>query len=222
MGLVWQGVHKTMIVRLKSNLLVITAESPEQQETLISWSKQFDGHAFVLQVQDAQTVRLISRGSEADACREPINVTSRSPIREIQLISNFAHTPFELDGISYGSVEAFWQSLKFPNHDQRIQVAPLFGKEAMRAGSDANCSSTFEYGGNTIRVGTYDHWQLMKKACLAKFSQHDEAKAALLCTGQRPLVHLTRTDSRTIPGVIMADIWMRVRHRLAHPREQET
>ncbi|MBU6384815.1 MAG: NADAR family protein [Pirellula sp.] len=207
-----------MIVRLKPNLLLITAPSQEHQETLIPWAKDVDGHAFILQVQDAQTIRLISRGPESDACREPINVTSRSPIREIQLISNFAHTPFELDGVLYGSVEAFWQCLKFQDHDRRLLIAPLFGKEALRAGADACQSHVFKYNGSTIRVGTFDHWQLMKLACKAKFNQHEQAKEALLSTGQRPLTHVTRSDSRTIPGVILADIWMRIRHRLRNPR----
>ena len=37
---------------------------------------------------------------------------------------------------------------------------------------------------------------------------------ALLGTGERPLVHVTRRDSRTIPGIVMADIWMKVRRGL--------
>ena len=38
--------------------------------------------------------------------------------------------------------------------------------------------------------------------------------AVLLSTGERPLMHRTRRDSRTIPGVVMADIWMRIRDGL--------
>ena len=55
----------------------------------------------------------------------------------------------------------------------------------------------------------------MECACEAKFSQHEEARRALLNTKERPLVHKTRRDSRTIPGVIMAEIWTRIRSRLA-------
>ncbi len=55
------------------------------------------------------------------------------------------------------------------------------------------------------------HWQLMRRACRAKFEQNAGARAALLGTGSRPLVHCIRPDSRTIPGVIMADIWMKLR-----------
>ena len=39
--------------------------------------------------------------------------------------------------------------------------------------------------------------------------------AALLGTGDRPLRHRMRKDSRTIPGVIMAEIWMRLRAELS-------
>ncbi len=62
-----------------------------------------------------------------------------------------------------------------------------------------------------MRVGTWDHWQFMERACRAKFEQNPAAQDALLATGNRPLVHQMRRDSRTIPGVIMADIWMRIR-----------
>ena len=206
-----------MIVRLKENLLVVTAESHEERESLVSWGGGVDGYVFRLTLQDAQTFRMTVVGPEAEACREPINVTSRSSDPAIQLISNFGHTPFELNGQRYGSVEAFWQGLKYPNVSKRQEIALLFGKEAMLAGSHANKSDTFEYAGQTIRVGTADHWQLMTIACRAKFSQHAEARGALLATGDRPLMHRTRKDCRTIPGVIMADIWMRIRYRLRHP-----
>jgi hypothetical protein len=62
----------------------------------------------------------------------------------------------------------------------------------------------------------------MDRACRAKFTQNWEARSALLATGGRPLVHRMRRDSRTIPGVIMADIWMRIRSSLANaPREPD-
>jgi hypothetical protein len=39
--------------------------------------------------------------------------------------------------------------------------------------------------------------------------------------GERPLTHKTRKDSRTIPGAVMADIWMRVRRELAKDGEAD-
>ena len=43
----------------------------------------------------------------------------------------------------------------------------------------------------------------------------------LLGTGIRPLVHLVRPDSRTIPGVVMADIWMKLRAELRRAAERK-
>jgi predicted NAD-dependent protein-ADP-ribosyltransferase YbiA (DUF1768 family) len=203
-----------MKVRLKPNLIVVTAESPEEREAVADWARQVDGHVFALKLQDGQTFRLTALGPRAEACREPINVTSRSPDPAIQLISNFAPTPFELNGEHYGSVEAFWQGLKFPDEARRREVAPLHGAPARRAGFGAPESAAIEYRGKTVRVGTADHWRLMAFACWAKFNQHEGARQALLGTGERPLIHKTRRDSRNIPGVVMADIWMKVRRGL--------
>jgi predicted NAD-dependent protein-ADP-ribosyltransferase YbiA (DUF1768 family) len=203
-----------MKVRLKPNLLIVTAETDEERQSLEAWARQGEGHVFALHHQDARTFRLTGLGPRAEACREPINITSRSPDPAIRLISNFAHTPFELDGQAYASVEGFWQGLKFPEPERRTAIAALHGDEARRAGFSAAESATTEYRGRTIRVGTADHWQLMVYACWAKSSQHEGARLALLGTGERPLAHKTRRDSRNIPGVVMADIWMKIRRGL--------
>ncbi len=210
-----------MKVRLKPNLLVVTAETPEEQGELVRWAGGADERVFALVVQDEQTVRLTSLGRRADACREPINVTSRATDPAVRLISNFAATPFELDGRAYGSVEAFWQGLKFPDEERRRVIAPLHGDEARRAGFDAPAAAEFEYAGRTVRIGTADHWALMSAACRAKFTQHPAARLALLATGDRPLAYKTRKDSKTIPGVVMADIWMRVRRWLRNRDEPD-
>jgi hypothetical protein len=47
-----------------------------------------------------------------------MNIISRAP-DALKLISNFADTPFVLDDLDYGSIEAFWQGLKFPGEAQR-------------------------------------------------------------------------------------------------------
>jgi predicted NAD-dependent protein-ADP-ribosyltransferase YbiA (DUF1768 family) len=213
-----------MIVRLKENLIVITGETAEEHAILVEWAKEADGNVFVLNHQDQRTFRLTGLGPRPDACREPINVIFRSPDPMIRLISNLAHTSFELDGNVYASVEAFWQGLKFPDAERRRQISQLHGLEARGAGSDAEVSDTLIYDGRTIRVGTSDHWHLMYLACKAKFSQHEQACAALVSTKERPLIHKTRRDSRTIPGIVMADIWMRIRSTLAKggkEREEE-
>jgi predicted NAD-dependent protein-ADP-ribosyltransferase YbiA (DUF1768 family) len=130
------------------------------------------------------------------------------------VISNFAATPFELDGQRYQSVESFWQGLKFPDESDRRRLAEMDGAQARAEGEKQGYGSTVSYGRDDIVVGTAAHWRLMERACRAKFEQHAEARAALLATSERPLTHIVRRDSTTIPGVIMAQIWTRIRKRL--------
>ena len=54
----------------------------------------------------------------------------------------------------------------------------------------------------------------MRRACQTKFEQNEAVRSALLATGERLLTHKVRKDSRTIPGAIMADIWMSIRAKL--------
>src|SRR5262249_17214627 len=160
-------------------------------------------------------------GARADACREPIQVSSRSADPTVRLIGNFAPTPFTLDGRDYRGVESFWQGLKFPPGLGGRRAAELQRAGARAAGEagasaaggrraaqDGDYAATVRYEGQDGAVGTCTHWALMERACWAKFTQRAGGRAALLATGERPLQHRMRRDSRTIPGVIMAEIWM--------------
>lgn len=149
-------------------------------------------------------------GPEADARRAPLNIV-QSIAPEFAPISNLAHTPFEMGGQRYASVEGFWQGLKRSDPSERRALAVLWGGEAKRLGSSVDQPASFVYDGAAVVAGSPDHWALMRAACEAKFSQNLEARDALLATGERWLTHKTRRDSRTIPGAIMADIWMRIR-----------
>ncbi len=153
-------------------------------------------------------------GARESVCPVPLNIT-RSVEATYAPISNLAATPFVLDDERYGSVEGFWQSLKFTDSIDRVRVGALAGGEAKKAGDSAPPTGiTFEHGGRTIVRGTWNHWELMRVACEAKFAQDRRARKALLATGNRPLTHRVPKDSRTIPGVIMADIWMKLRAHL--------
>jgi predicted NAD-dependent protein-ADP-ribosyltransferase YbiA (DUF1768 family) len=201
-----------VIVRLRDGLLVVTGESGDTAE-LLEWSGLHEGQVFRLQQIEGGSIVFRSLGPEETACRVPINIQSQAPA-PLDLISNFAATPFHLDRMHYGSIEGFWQGLKFPRDNDRRRIAMLDGGEAKRAGDDAPAASTIVYQGEEITVGTFAHWQLMERACRAKFGQNEAAREALLSTGERPLEHRVRRDSRTIPGVIMAEIWMQIRSDL--------
>ena len=62
----------------------------------------------------------------------------------------------------------------------------------------------------------------MKRVCFAKFTQHEPAKHALLRTGQRPLTYRMLKDIRTIPVVIMADVWMQICNKLNAAKRNTT
>ncbi len=201
-----------MIVRLREGLFVVSPDGEGDAE-LSAWMAAHAGQVFRLEPASGGSMLLRALGAEDEACRTPLNIHSASPA-PLSLISNFAPTPFTLDGRTYASIEGFWQGLKFADDADRQRLAQLHGGEAKRAGSKAPAVDTIVYDGRTVRVGTRDHWCLMERACAAKFTQNEPARAALLGTGTRPLEHRLRRDSRTIPGVVMADIWMRLRAKL--------
>jgi predicted NAD-dependent protein-ADP-ribosyltransferase YbiA (DUF1768 family) len=197
---------------LQPNGLVLVPEGDEERAALAAWKAAHDGFAFAAVENPGAGATLTALGPRAEACREPINVTSFSP-DPIRLIANFAPTPFDLDGERYACVEAFWQSLRFPIEERR-RIAGLAGPVAKQESDKQPYGSDVVYAGKTIAVGAFDHWQLMRRACRAKFEQNDNARTALIETGERPLVHHVPRDSRTIPGVIMAEIWMQLRAEL--------
>jgi predicted NAD-dependent protein-ADP-ribosyltransferase YbiA (DUF1768 family) len=201
-------------VLLKEKILVLAPEAEVESAELTAWKAIRSGHVMALRIDAGNGIALVDLGPREDVCNEPINVISTSTDPAARLISNFAATPFELDGRMYASVEGFWQGLKCTDSQERRRIADLAGGQAQKAGQSQPYEATITYEGEVIPVGTYGHWELMRRANWAKFTQHAEARDALLSTGERPLIHKVRRDSRIIPGVIMADIWMRIRSKL--------
>jgi predicted NAD-dependent protein-ADP-ribosyltransferase YbiA (DUF1768 family) len=208
-----------MRVLFQHGRLILVPEVESERADLAAWKTTHPEYAFVLESDQGEGACLSALGPQADACREPINVHSENPNPRIAVIANLAPTPLTLDGVRYACVEAFWQSLRFPA-EERPRIAVMDGPAAKRASYDQPYGTHVHYAGEAIPVGTFAHWQLMRRACLAKFEQNDAARDALLATGDRPLVHRVRQDSKTIPGVVMADIWMSLRARFRRAAEQ--
>ncbi len=203
-----------MRVLLKERLIVLIPESAEEVDQATLWRSAHGAHVFQIRDMTGAAMELHDLGERVEACREPLNIVSTSLDPLARLIGNFATTPFQLDGAWYQSVESFWQGLKFPAARDRRRLSGLEGPRARAEGERQGYGATISHGGREIVVGTWPHWMLMAEACRAKFGQNAEARAALLATGERPLTHRVRRDSRTIPGVIMADIWMRIRKEM--------
>lgn len=198
-----------MKLLFQNNVVSLSAETPEEQ-AICSQFSAIDRHVFQLHAATARGMAFSMIGPEDDARRAPLNIV-RSIEPRFAAISNLARTPFALDNEHYASIEGFWQGLKTTDPAQRRSIAKLAGAEAKERGNAFGQPAEFDYGGAGIVAGSPEHWALMRRACEAKFTQNHDAHAALLATGERWLTHKVRRDSRTIPGAIMADIWMRIR-----------
>ncbi|MFG1378431.1 hypothetical protein [Xanthobacter autotrophicus] len=202
-----------MRVVLKTGLLALVPETDDEKRALFEWQAAMADHVLHVLGAASKGVSLHDLGTKDQACREPINIVFDHADRW-RPISNLAETPFVLWGQVYASVEGFWQSLKFDDEADRLRVAKLWGKDAKMAARGRSEPASFTFNDRIVIAGTAGHRRLMLEACRAKFNQHHLARECLLATGERPLMHRTRRDSATIPGVLMADIWMRVRSAL--------
>jgi predicted NAD-dependent protein-ADP-ribosyltransferase YbiA (DUF1768 family) len=201
-----------MRVVLKPDVIAVIGESPDDIAALRAFAARGLDRVFALKMSDTVAFSLHDLGPRAEACATPINVISSNAAYAI--IANLAHTPFELDGCRYASVEGFWQGLKTDDPLERARLAALHGPRAKAATKGWAVPERFVFAEREVRSGTADHWDLMYAACREKFRQNERARRVLHSTGTRPLQHRVRRDSRTIPGVVMADIWMRLRARL--------
>ena len=203
-----------MRIRQMEGLLIVSAESETERAQLAIWATGREGQRVTIAVRGDGSVGLTDANSSPACDNAPINITFDTTPMPLQLVSNLAETPFVLDRRSYASIEGFWQGLKFVDAADRRRLADLSGHTAKAAGPPSRPGDRIVYEGREVCVGTLDHWALMQRACEAKFARHEAARAALLSTGTRPLEHKAAVDSRTIPGIIMADIWMRIRMRI--------
>jgi predicted NAD-dependent protein-ADP-ribosyltransferase YbiA (DUF1768 family) len=158
-----------------------------------------------------------------------INIGSEGDTETEQMLSNFSHTPFNLDGVHYGSVEGFWQGIKFPEGSQeRLETVKLSGVEAKRAGKPTREIREISYQGQRIEVGSPEHHELMKRAIRAKLEHNPKVLNLLLATGDKQITHVLKTpdgrillDSKTIPGAVFSQILMDLRQEFREQLEKE-
>lgn len=157
---------------------------------------------------------------------KPLIVSYYDGDSDVQCLSNFARTPFELDRIKYFTVEAFWQSLKFHDPIMRAKVASLTeGFDAKQMGQKAQGTlvTWFEYKGNYYKVGSPDHHLLLERAIRAKVAQNQSVRNALKLSGTRPLKHMLRSpygtwrpgDSPSLPARTFENMLMEIREELS-------
>lgn len=119
----------------------------------------------------------------------PVNVHSRATEAVAREMSNFADTPFVLDGRVFASVEGFYVWLKWSGLPEKQACAQtLSGHEAKRFGQ-ASRAKTAVYEGATITLGSAGHHALIKRAIRAKLEQHPDLARRFAATHPRPIIH---------------------------------
>ncbi len=140
-----------------------------------------------------------------------LNIWSRSDEELGRLMSNFAHTPFTLDGVDYASVEAFYVCVLLPAESRKEKVRKLWGIRAKHE-APKEVPRSFAYQGSTIAVGSEAHHELVKRAIRAKLEAHPELARAFAQTAPRPLVHQTGyPDGADFPAAVLCRILTELR-----------
>src|ERR1043166_2726367 len=161
---------------------------------------------------------------------------------ELGILSNFAATPFVLDGKRYASVEGFWQMMLYPEgtSDERAsdksppsdvkwkftreQVAQMTAFEAKSAGTLAEENMkklgidwcTYQGKRFPYRSATPgEHYRLIIAAMRAKLEQNPEVRRILLATGDLILKPDHHTEENPPPEWKYYEIWMQLRKELA-------
>jgi predicted NAD-dependent protein-ADP-ribosyltransferase YbiA (DUF1768 family) len=151
---------------------------------------------------------------------------------ELGILSNFADTPFELDGVYYMSLEGLWQSMKYPESksDQRYgdsqlqhtraSVAQMSGFDAKEAGSLASVLmkkfkiNWVSYKNKKIKYRVAkkgEHFEIILRAMKAKLQQNTEVARILKKTGNLILLPDHKTRPKDPPAWKYYNIWMTLR-----------
>lgn len=156
---------------------------------------------------------------------------------ELGLLSNFAHTPFAFRGVTYQSIEGFWQMMKYPESPDdvramhpgitwrhtRAEVAQMTGFAAKAAGDLASANMrtmgidwvTFEGQRLTYRAGGRGlHFDLIVSATREKIRQNPRVRAVLLATGDLVLRPDHDQGADPPPAWRYCEILMRIRDDL--------
>ena len=96
-----------------------------------------------------------------------VNIYSRAKTQAGRLLSNFAHTQFELYGFRFASVEGFYQSMLFDDPAQRTLIASTYGKKAKEWGKKAKKKpgdSVQTWEGKSVKFKSDEFHAEIKKA----------------------------------------------------------
>src|SRR5262249_27230823 len=104
------------------------------------------------------------------------------------------------------------------NPEKQAHAQSLSGKEAKRFGRDAR-NNIVEYDGTTIRLGSPEHHDLIKRAIRAKLEEHPDLAQRFTETRDRPLIHQLRgpeNPNTHLPAAVFTRILSELRLELRY------
>jgi Bacteriophage protein GP30.3 len=154
---------------------------------------------------------------------KPLNIWSKSDEEIGKLMSNFAHTPFVLDGILYSSIEGFYASLLIQgNPAKQAKVRQMWGIRAKHE-IPKNKPQVIHYNGENFTLGSKEHIRLIKRAIQAKLEAHPEIATAFVFTRPRPIAHETGyadAPDAEFPKEVFCKLLEKVREEFANRIEK--
>lgn len=145
-----------------------------------------------------------------------VNVYFKSSNKVEKQLSNLAFSPFLIRGRECHSLEGFYQGIKRSNPEMQNHVFKTFGLNAK------NMSKPTEYvyfDGAKYKVGSKDHHNLILEAQIAKYTQDENSKQALLSTGNSKITHNVGRDSQFYPAKVFCKHLNQVRKQLQENQE---
>ena len=162
---------------------------------------------------------------------------------ELGILSNFAATPFTLDGKRYASVEGFWQMMLYPEGPTisrakfpgitwahtRAEVSQMTAFDAKNAGElgEQNMKKMgidwVTFDGKRMKYWSTtkgEHYRIIVRAMRAKLEQNPKVKEILLSTGSLVLRPDHYQEQNPPAEWEYFQIWMDLRselQRTAHP-----
>jgi predicted NAD-dependent protein-ADP-ribosyltransferase YbiA (DUF1768 family) len=156
---------------------------------------------------------------------------------ELGILSNFAATPFTLEGQRYASVEGFWQMMLYPERPDdprakspglvwphtRDQVAQMTAFEAKAAGDigEKNMNKMridwVTFNGRRMKYRSQEkgeHYRIIVQAMRAKLDQNPKVREILLSTGNLILRPDHYEEKNAPPEWRYFEIWMEFRGEL--------
>lgn len=150
---------------------------------------------------------------------QEFNIASNSE-NEIEAgLSNLSYNPFNFNWITYASIEAFWQSLKFKEWTNNWNKCIILSWiESKKFWNNARKNSIFLYNWEQYIVWSKEHQSLMKLALREQLKQNPDKLKLLLETQNKKIIHSPikkdwtfYPDSITVPWEVFSLFLMELR-----------